>query len=94
LDRSTFESEVAADGYAVTVVEFAPNTVNGYHSHSWDVRALVVRGDITLTISSTAIRYVSGDQFTLAAGCEHHEVIGANGVEFLAGRRSPQAAVS
>jgi quercetin dioxygenase-like cupin family protein len=89
VERSKFEADVEASGYAIAVVEFEPGTVNDYHSHSWDVRALVVDGDITLTINNKASTYTAGDQFQLEAGCEHHEIIGPNGVKFLAGRRRP-----
>ena len=57
------------------------------HSHAFDVRALVTQGEITLTIHGIATPYREGDIFTLAAGCEHVEDVGAEGVTYLVGRR-------
>ena len=55
-------------------------TVVSDHSDSWDVRALVIDGQITLTIDTVPTTYQAGDIFTIAAGCVHREVVGDNGV--------------
>ena len=89
MDITEFERSLAADGYVGVPKEMAADAVVTDHAHAWDVRALVTAGEITLTIDTIATTYQSGDTFTMAAGCVHHEQVGANGVEYLAGRRDP-----
>ena len=67
----------------------AADAVVADHSHSWDVRALVTDGQITLTVGTVPTTYEAGDIFTMTAGCMHHEHVGPNGVRYLAGRRDP-----
>ena len=93
MERAEFERGLADGGYTATPKEMAPGEVVADHAHAWDVCALVTSGDITLTIDGTATTYATGDVFVMDAGCVHHEVVGAAGVEYLAGRRQPSAAV-
>ena len=60
---------------------------NAAHSHEFGVRALVTQGEITLTVSGVTTPYRQGEIFTLAAGCEHVEDAGSEGVTYLVGRR-------
>ena len=63
------------------------NEHNAAHSHAFDVRALVTQGEITLSIDGVITPYREGEIFTLAAGCEHVEDVGTDGVTYLVGRR-------
>lgn len=87
MDTTEFERSLTADGYVAVPKEMSADTVVADHSHPWDVRALVTAGQITLTVDTVPTAYQAGDIFTMAAGCVHHERVGANGVEYLAGRR-------
>lgn len=87
MDTMEFERKLANDGYSAVLRELSAGTVNAEHSHPWDVRALVTKGDITLTVDGAATCYRAGDVFTMAAGCPHHEAVGADGVSYIAGRR-------
>ena len=89
MDITEFERSLTADGYVGVRKEMTAGTVVTDHSHGWDVRALVTAGQITLTVDTIATTYRSGDIFTMTAGCVHHERVGANGVQYLAGRRYP-----
>jgi quercetin dioxygenase-like cupin family protein len=84
-----FERSLSADGYVAVPKQMPADTVVTDHSHAWDVSALVTAGQITLTIDTIPTTYQAGDIFTMAAGCIHHEKVGPNGVEYLAGRREP-----
>jgi quercetin dioxygenase-like cupin family protein len=59
------------------------------HTHDFDVRALVTSGEISITVDGTTQRYGLGDQFTMAAGRAHSEIVGPEGVTFVVGRRKP-----
>jgi quercetin dioxygenase-like cupin family protein len=87
MDVTEFERSLATDGYVAVPKEMLADTVVTDHSHAWDVRALVTSGQITLTIDTVATTYQSGDIFTMAADCIHHEQVGPNGVAYLVGRR-------
>jgi hypothetical protein len=91
MDITEFERSLAADGYVAVPKQVPAETVVTDHSHAWDVRALVTDGQITLTIDTVATTYQTGEIFTMAADCIHHEQVGPNGVEYLAGRRVPSS---
>ena len=87
MDTTEFERSLTTDGYVAVSKEMAADTVNPDHSHAWDVRALVTAGQITLTVDAVSTTYRAGDTFTMGAGCVHHELVGTDGVQYLAGRR-------
>ena len=88
MDRETFEARLRAEGYPqIQESVTAPNTRNAEHSHSYDVLALVLDGEITLTVNAESSTYRRGDEFSMPAGCRHVEDIGPQGVRSLVGRR-------
>ena len=87
IDRVTFESELKRDGYDVAVSSTPGAKVNPPHSHPFDVRALVLKGAVTLTVGGASRTYEPGDVFTMARGCQHHESYDDRGAEVLLGRR-------
>jgi mannose-6-phosphate isomerase-like protein (cupin superfamily) len=84
-----FESALTNDGFSVTVVEFAPGTINTEHRHDWDARLLVTCGSIRITVDGDELLYSVGDIFALPASYPHSEIVGSDGVTFIAGRRYP-----
>jgi quercetin dioxygenase-like cupin family protein len=88
MDRSSFESRLRAEGYPeIRTNQMEPNSRNAEHSHSFDVLALVLEGDITITVEGKARTYRVGDEFSMKAGCRHVEDVGPQGVKYLVGRR-------
>ena len=81
-----FEAALLADGYTSETRETAADHATPMHTHPFDVRAMVLEGDITLTTAEGSTTYRPGDVFTMAAGRLHSEGIGPNGVKNLAGR--------
>jgi mannose-6-phosphate isomerase-like protein (cupin superfamily) len=82
-----FERALTKDGFSSNVVEFAPGTINPEHSHAWDARLLVTSGEIAITVDGSELLYTVGDVFSLPANYPHSEVVGSDGVTFIAGRR-------
>ncbi len=83
-----FKTALLADGFAdVDTRSLPPSQVNPPHSHPFAVRALILEGEITLTVAGEARLYRGGDVFTMAAGCEHAEQVGAAGVSYMVGRK-------
>jgi quercetin dioxygenase-like cupin family protein len=88
MDRDAFEARLRTERYPeIRETELAPNCRNTEHSHPFDVLALVLQGEITLTVAGAARTYRSGDEFSMPAGCSHVEDVGPEGVRYLVGRR-------
>lgn len=88
MDTSVFTEELKRDGYAdVSTRTQEPLIENGAHSHPFDVRALMLAGDLTLTYAGKTEVCRAGDVFTMQAGCEHSEKFGSAGATYLVGRR-------
>ena len=88
MDTSSFESTLLSDGFgSIETKQLPPAGRNTGHAHPFEVRALVIEGQIALTFSGEERTYRKGEVFTMAAGCEHTEEVGAEGVRYLVGRR-------
>jgi quercetin dioxygenase-like cupin family protein len=88
MDTRGFEAALVQDGYR----DIETKTLRGdyrarEHSHAFDVRALVLAGEITLTWNGAARSFATGDVFTKEAGCPHAEAAGPDGVRYVVGRR-------
>jgi quercetin dioxygenase-like cupin family protein len=93
MDAAEFERSLASDGFRdVDTRRIEPNRMTPEHEHPFDVRALVLSGDITLGVAGATHTYRAGDVFTMAATCRHTEAVGPDGVEYLVGRRHAAAA--
>jgi quercetin dioxygenase-like cupin family protein len=88
MDPSSFEARLRAEGYPeIRTNEMPPHCHNAEHSHPFDVLALVLDGDITLSVEGSARTYRAGEEFSMKAGCKHIEDVGSAGVKYLVGRR-------
>lgn len=88
MDQASFEARLRAEGFPeIRVNELQAGRHNAEHSHPFDVLALVLEGDITLTVQGEACTYRAGDEFSMKAGCRHVEDVGTQGVRYLVGRR-------
>ena len=89
MDTSEFEASRRAEGFDDFETKRLPNTyATTPHAHPFDVAALVLDGEITLTCAGTARTYRRGEIFTMAKGAEHFERVGAQGVEYMAAKRA------
>jgi quercetin dioxygenase-like cupin family protein len=68
-------------------VQQVPNGQLGIHEHPFEVRALVVEGDITIVIDGLSKIYKVGDVFHLELKQLHAESYGSEGVKYLASRK-------
>jgi quercetin dioxygenase-like cupin family protein len=82
-----FASALRRDGFDVERRSLLPLCVVAEHAHPYDVRALVLNGQITLTVEGVEYAYREGDIFVLPAGHRHAEAVGPAGVDYLVGRR-------
>ncbi len=87
-DRQAFDRQALAQGFdAVVVREWAPATVVPAHSHPFDAHALVVAGEMWLTVGNETRHLRPGDGFDVAAGVEHAERYGPQGATYWVARR-------
>lgn len=87
-NETPFESALRRDGFAIERKSVPPLTTVGEHAHPFDVRALVLNGEITLTVEGENHAYREGDIFVVPAGHRHAESVGPAGADYLVGRRS------
>jgi quercetin dioxygenase-like cupin family protein len=87
-----FESVLRRDGFDDVQRKTMPGgTLVAEHAHPFDVRALVLNGEITLTVEGVAQAFREGDIFVMPAGHRHAESVGSAGVDYLVGRRHARA---
>ena len=83
-----FEAAALARGFdEVLERKWAPNALVGAHAHAFDVDALVVQGELRLTVNEVTRQLRPGDAFNLDANIVHSERYGAEGAIFWVARR-------
>jgi quercetin dioxygenase-like cupin family protein len=88
MDRDAFVTLLEQEGFKemVTVTREAGGALD-VHSHPFESKALILDGEIELQIGGVSRRYRPGDVFHLQTNEPHAERYGANGVQFLVGRK-------
>jgi quercetin dioxygenase-like cupin family protein len=94
MKEAHFEFALRRDGFAVERKVVPAQTRVSDHAHPFDVRALVLNGEITLTVEEIEHTYREGDIFVVPAGHRHAEAVGPEGVEYVVGRRAVEAGTS
>ena len=83
-----FQTTMLAQGYdEVLVRDWEPGQVVGTHSHPFDAKALVVRGEMDLTADGRTQHIAAGGGFELARGVPHDERYGPEGATYWVARR-------
>ena len=84
----TFEAAALSRGFdEVLERKWAPLAQVGAHSHPFDADALLVQGEMWLTVNDVARHLRLGDTFNLDANIVHSERYGAEGATFWVARR-------
>jgi hypothetical protein len=87
-----FKTAALAEGFdEILVREWAPGQELATHTHPFEVKALVVRGELALTCGGHTRRIVAGGGFELAREAPHAEHYGPQGATFWVARRHPPA---
>lgn len=89
MTKEQFLSMLVLEGFPEpTLVE---REVDGFlddHTHPFEVKALVVSGQIDLVVDGVMTSYISGELFHLLENQVHTERYGNNGVQYLASRKN------
>jgi mannose-6-phosphate isomerase-like protein (cupin superfamily) len=88
MNRTEFEAMLRQDGYEAREGSIPPNEHRAAHAHGFDARLFVLDGSLTLIFGNERCTYGPGDSCTVPAGTMHEEHTDAEGVRYLAGRRS------
>lgn len=92
MDTPQFEAELIRDGFGVAIAgDYAPGRINHEHTHPFEVRGLVLSGEMAITVAGESQTYGPGAVFVMHPGQTHREDVGADGVRYLYGSR-PAAA--
>ena len=91
MNRAEFEAEAQRDGYEIREGEIKPNEHREAHVHDFDARLFVLDGSVTLVFGDERRQYGPGDCCDFPAGTPHEEHTEADGVRYVAGRRTAQA---
>jgi quercetin dioxygenase-like cupin family protein len=87
MDQKAFEAELRKQGYEVMTNTTQGAKVNPEHSHPFDVKAMVLKGALTLNRDGGSHTYRPGEIFAMPRGCRHYESYGSEGAVVLLGRK-------
>jgi len=88
LSFESFEAAALARGFdEVQPRSWASDAVVESHTHPFAVEALVVQGEMWLTVGETTRHLLPGDTFELTRERPHSERYGAEGATYWAARR-------
>ena len=90
LTFQAFEADARAQGFdEVLERQWAAATVLETHTHPFALRALVVQGEMWLTVGDDVRHLRPGDEFALDREVPHSERYGAEGATYWVARRTP-----
>lgn len=92
MNRIEFEADVLREGYEVRDGSIPPNEHRPAHSHGFDARLFVLDGHLTLVFGKDRQVFGPGMSCNVPAGAMHEEHTEADGVRYVAARRSAQTA--
>ncbi len=88
MTKEQFLSMLVLEGYPEPIlVEREAGGFLDAHTHPFEVKALVLSGQIDLMVDGVSAAYISGNVFHLLANQVHTERYGNNGVQYLASRK-------
>lgn len=89
LDFDAFTAAAKAAGFDEVLERTWPAaTVLDEHTHPFAVQAVVVRGEMWLTVDGTTRHLLPGDTFSLARDVPHSERYGSAGAAYWVARRN------
>ena len=93
MKEADFRKALEDEGFEqIVTVEREANGALDVHTHPFEAKALVLSGEISLETSGRSWTVRAGETFHLAAGEPHAERYGAEGVKYLVGRKTGDAA--
>ena len=94
LTREAFESDLRREGFEVVHGGQQAGSTEDLHAHDFDVRIMVLGGEITVTRDNNPQTFHAGDHCELPAGCMHTTKVGPEGVAYIVGKASRRASIN
>lgn len=89
MDFDTFADSMKQQGFDQVLKRiWTPGTTVKEHTHPFDAKALVVQGEMWLTVNGRTEHLLPGGTFELAAHVPHSERYGAEGATYWVARRN------
>lgn len=93
-DFAAFQAEALAEGFDEVLERvWAPGTVLAEHTHPFEVKAVLVQGEMDLEVGAETRHLQPGDTFSLPADLPHAERYGPEGASYWVARRNPPGGV-
>jgi len=86
LTREAFESDLRREGFGVVHGGQAAGFTEDMHAHDFDVRIMVLGGEITVCRNGGSETFRSGDHCEIPADCQHTTKVGPEGVAYTVGK--------
>jgi quercetin dioxygenase-like cupin family protein len=89
MDQSAFKAQLTTEQFdEIAEVSKPANEAMGLHTHPFEAKALITRGELSIAVNDVSRLYKQGDVFQLAPNTPHTEQYGPNGVTYLVGRKN------
>jgi mannose-6-phosphate isomerase-like protein (cupin superfamily) len=94
LTREAFESDLRREGFEVIHGGQKPNLTEDPHAHGFDVRIMVLSGEITVIRDGKPETFSPGAYCEIPGDCQHATKVGPEGVAYIVGKVDRQVAAS
>jgi quercetin dioxygenase-like cupin family protein len=94
LTREAFESDLRREGFEVIHGGQKPDFAEDLHAHGFDVRIMVLSGEITVNRDGGSTTFHAGDHCEIPGDCQHSAKVGPEGVAYIVGKVDRRAAVN
>ena len=94
LTREAFESDLRREGFEVVHGGQTAGYAEDMHAHDFDVRIMVLGGEITLCRNGGSETFRAGDHCEIPADCQHTTKVGPEGVAYTVGKADRRATTS
>jgi quercetin dioxygenase-like cupin family protein len=94
LTREAFESDLRREGFEVVHGGQMPGFTEDLHAHGFDVRIMVLGGEITVCRNGGSETFRAGDHCEIPADCQHTTKVGPEGVAYIVGKADRRAAAN
>ena len=86
LSTEAFESDLRREGFDVIHGGQKPGFSEDMHAHDFDVRIMVLSGEICVTRDGKTEMFHAGDNCEILCGCQHTTQVGSEGVAYMVGK--------
>jgi quercetin dioxygenase-like cupin family protein len=93
LTREAFESDLRREGFDVVHGGQKADVAEEMHAHDFDVRIMVLGGEITLARDGKIETFKAGDCCEIPGACQHTTKVGPEGVAYILGKAHRRASV-